>query len=211
METKNAIFQAYKEMALESGKLPYSVHQVCQKAEVEVPQFHRHFNDLKDLSNQIWKAYFMQTVNSIEGSDVYGEYMIREKLLAFYYTLIEVLKEESTFVKLFHEQMGIWNYDPDCLVEFKPLFLAFLTELITEGRGTGEVEERYVVGDGYADWHWPQFLYLLNYWMRDQTQDQGRTDQAIEKAVNLGFDIMGHNIFDSAFDFARFLISKPKA
>lgn len=208
MEHKDAILQAYRELALEKNKLPFSVQEICDRAGVERHHFHRHFADLEELANAPWKEWFLQTIRSIEGADVYTEYSVREKLLAFYFTFLEVLNEDKAFVDLFREFFGIWSYDPACTKEMKPLFLAFLTELVEEGRGSGEIEERYVIGDGYADWHWPQFLYLLNFWWRDKTKSRERTDQAVEKAVNLGFDLMGHNVLDSAFDFARFVFSR---
>ena len=81
-----------------------------------------------------------------------------------------------------------------------------MNELVNEGIETGEIAERMVLGDEYADWHWPQFLFLLNKWIEDKSEKHANSDQAVEKAVNLGFDIMGRNVFDSAFDFAKFMI-----
>ena len=39
----------------------------------------------------------------------------------------------------------------------------------------------------------------------DKSEEFEQTDTAIEKSVNLAFDFMAHGVFDSAFDFGKFL------
>lgn len=207
MEEKAKILQAYKDLSVEEHRFPVSINVVCERAGVERPLYHKHFGGLAELQEAIWQGYFMTTINTIEGSDVYAEYMVREKLLAFYFTFFEVLGDDRDFVKLFSDQMGVWNYNPRCLSSMKPLFLAFLTELVEEGKEVEEVAERYVMGGDYPGWHWPQLLYLVNFWLRDRSEGYSRTDQAIEKSVNFGFDVMGRNVLDSAFDLARFVFA----
>lgn len=210
MEIKSRIHQAYKEVALSAGQFPVSIQKVCDQAEVERSEFHKLFENFQEVQQSIWQAYFFETVRTIEASEVYQDYMVREKLLAFYYTILEVLKPDRKFLQLFEEKMGAWNYNPKFLELFKPVFLAFVTELVDEGKARGEVAERYVIGGDYAGWHWPQCLFLLGFWLRDKSDESERTDQAIDKAVNFGFDFMGPNLMDSAFDFAKFLLVKPK-
>lgn len=210
MEEKSKLIQAYKELAVEKEQFPVSIFAVCERAEVPRPHFQNHFGNFIQLQQAIWQDYFYSTIKAIEAAEQYPEYMVREKLLAYYFTFFEVIGQDRAFVKMFERQMGIWNYNPECLNQLKPLFLAFLTELVEEGKATEEVAERYVLGNDYPGWHWPQFLYLINFWMRDHSAEFQRTDQAIEKAVNMGFDIMGRNVLDSVFDFARFAFtSRP--
>ncbi len=210
MEEKAKLIQAYKDLTLEKGQFPVSIFAVCEKAEVPRPQFQQHFGNFGQMQQAIWEDYFYSTIRTIEGADQYAEYMVREKLLAFYFTFLEVLGQDREFVKMFERQMGVWNYNPECLEAMKPLFLAYLTELVEEGKATEEIAERYVLGGDYPGWHWPQFLYLINFWMRDKSSGFQRTDQAVEKAVNMGFDIMGRNVLDSVFDFARFAFTNKR-
>ena len=50
------------------------------------------------LENAIWLSFFEKTISIIENDAAYPEYSVREKVLAFYYTLIEVLKENRSYV-----------------------------------------------------------------------------------------------------------------
>lgn len=207
MEEKSRIIQAYKDLSVENGRFPVSILAVCTEAGVERPDFGRHYSNLAEVQEAIWQDYFLSTINAIEASEPYAEYMVREKLLAFYFTFFEELGDDRDFVVMFADQMGVWNYNPRCLTSLKPLFLAFVAELVEEGKMVEEVAERYVMGGDYPGWHWPQLLYLINFWMNDKSEAYARTDMAIEKAVNFGFDVMGRNVFDSAFDLARFMFT----
>jgi hypothetical protein len=47
--------------------------------------------------------------------------------------------------------------------------------------------------------------FLLIFWKDDTSAGFEKTDAAIEKSVNLAFDLIGKGAVDSIFDFAKFL------
>jgi Tetracyclin repressor-like, C-terminal domain len=206
MEHSSALISAYRELALEKGKLPVSKTEVANAANSSISDLDAMFSSLEALQEIIWVGYLLRTLETLEGSSEYANYSVREKLLAYYFTLFEHLQEERNFVKLFAPKLGIWNYNPPFLKGFKQAFLLFVNEILREGIETGEIAERLMLGDDYASWHWPQLLFLLNKWIGDESEGHAVSDQAVEKAVNLGFDVMGRNVLDSAFEFAKFMM-----
>jgi hypothetical protein len=52
---------------------------------------------------------------------------------------------------------------------------------------------------------WIQIGFLLMFWKADNSRAFEQTDAAIEKSVNLAFDLIGKGAVDTAFDFAKFL------
>jgi hypothetical protein len=52
--------------------------------------------------------------------------------------------------------------------------------------------------------------FLLLFWRDDESAGFEKTDAAIEKSVNLAFDLIGKGAVDSAFDFAKFLYQAKK-
>jgi hypothetical protein len=50
----------------------------------------------------------------------------------------------------------------------------------------------------------------MDFWIKDNSKGFEATDAAIEKSVNLGFDLVGPGPLDSIIDFGRFLISQRK-
>lgn len=206
MDTKQSIKQAYKELALADKMLPLSLKLVGEKAGLSLAEVRDLYPGSLDIQREIWVDYLKETLETVEKSPEFAEYLVREKMLAFYFTFFELVGEDREFLKLFKEKLGIWNYNPEFLETFKPAFLEFVEMLIAEGSGNEEIAERMVLGNQYAGWHWPQLLYLVNQWLNDETDAFAHTDQAIEKSVNLGFDIMGRNLFDSALDFLKFVV-----
>ena len=87
----------------------------------------------------------------------------------------------------------------------KEAFLEYANELIAEGKEIGEIVDRPIIGNRYDEGMWRQLQFVIYFWVKDDSQNFERTDEAIEKAVNLSFDIMGRGPIDAALDFAKFL------
>lgn len=199
--------QAYKDLSVAEGRFPLSFKAVAEKAGLSADDFHQHYTGLAALAEDIWVEYLRDTLATVEASPEFGGYAVREKLLAIYFTLFEVLGSERDFVVLYGPKLGVWNYSPVFLLGFKDVWLKLISELIAEGTASGEIAERMVMSVEYSGWHWPQFMYLLNQWIDDKSEGFQHTDKAIEKSVNLGFDIMGRNVLDSAFEFFKFVVA----
>ena len=89
--------------------------------------------------------------------------------------------------------------------EFKEKFKDFASDIIMEGKETQEIANRPVISDRYDEALWIQVLFVLKYWLDDNSPRFEKTDAAIEKSVNLAFDLMGKSALDSFLDFAKFL------
>lgn len=91
------------------------------------------------------------------------------------------------------------------LKAFRKTFLQFVNDLINQGRQSGDVASRPYLEKTYPQLFWLHFCFLLIFWMNDGSADFEQTDAAIEKSVNLAFDLIGKSAVDSALDFAKFL------
>lgn len=212
---------AYLDYLLEYGEAPPSVYQFAKQLKIKEADFYEHYNSFTSLERDIWRGFFEQALTQIQGDEVYREYSVREKLLAFYYTWVEVLKNNRSYVTFRVQRMSLpragmrspvgnslGRLNIELLSRFKEGFLDFANELIMEGKETEEVMDRPVIGRNYDEGLWHQALFVLNFWVQDDSQNFERTDVAIEKAVNLSFDLMGRSALDSAVDFARFLYQR---
>ena len=212
------IREAYLDHLLENGEAPPSVYQFTKRLKMKEATFYEHYNSFTSLERAIWRGFFDQALAQIQSDEVYREYSVREKLLAFYYTWIEVLKNNRSYVtfrvspmelsKMNRSGMSQGRMHTALLSRFKEGFLDFANELIMEGKETDEVVDRPLISNNYDEGLWRQVLFVLNFWVQDDSQNFERTDVAIEKAVNLSFDLMGRSALDSAFDFARFLYQR---
>lgn len=203
-ESLEKVMAALKAYIATNGQLPETFVSFCQDAGFHYYELPPDFRSFEAIEKAIWEGYLESTLAEITSQEVYLEYSVREKLLSFYYTLFEVLKPDRKYAVWRLDQRNFWNPEPVELSGFEEQFTQYLTALVGEGLASGEIEGRWVLGEKYAGWHKYQLKYLLNYWADDESEALQNSDEAVEKAVNLGFDLMGKNVFDTAFDFVKF-------
>ena len=57
----------------------------------------------------------------------------------------------------------------------------------------------------FAEGAWLQTVFLLRFWLDDDSADFEKTDMAIEKSVNTVFDVFDNTPLESIMDFGKFL------
>ncbi len=199
------IKQAYMEYVLENGTPPASIFKFVKELKIKEEVFYEHYNSFENVEKDIWAGMLHQTVESIQSEEVYDQYSAREKLLAFYYTLIEVMKSNRSYILQVTPQSRKPEIQPYYLESFKKGFDEFIAEVLLEAQETEEVKTRPYISDRYKDGIWIQMLFVLKFWIKDDSKGFEKTDAAIEKAVNLSFDLMGRGPLDAMLDFAKFL------
>ena len=200
---------AYVKHVLLHGAEPKSIYSFCADLGINEAQFYEFYGSFNAIAKDVWVSTITDTVKGIKDDEVYLSYSVREKLLAFYYTWIENLKSNRSFVKATYKPVKMASMASNSPVKYlKTPFKEYAEELIIEGYEKGELQQRPVISDGYVEALWLQVLFVLHFWINDDTAKFERTDAAIEKAVNLSMDLMSRNTLDNAFDFAKFLFER---
>jgi hypothetical protein len=206
-DIRQKIKKTYVEYVLTQGRQPGSPYQITQLLGITESDFYAEFNSIEAIEADLWLGFFEEARQKTEAQEVYEGYSVREKLLSFYFIWIEILKRNRSFV-LFATR-GVRQDNPSANAQlrlFRPAFKAYVGELLREGRSSGEVANRPLVMDRYADGFFVQAAFVLNFFVKDQSKGFEQTDAAIEKAVNTSFDLVGPSAIDSVLDFAKFLI-----
>ncbi|WP_303311112.1 TetR family transcriptional regulator C-terminal domain-containing protein [Hymenobacter sp. BT730] len=207
---KERIKQAYLDYVLRKGSPPASVYKLTQKLGLPEQEFYRFYANFDAIDRELWADFGRQARATAEKEPVWAQYSSREKLLSFYYTLLEILKRNRSYAlqalrRSLHRMPGL---TPRVLDDFRQEFEVFVAELLREGRRTEEVASRPIIQDQYPRAFWQQMLFVLGFFAKDDTVDFERTDAAVEKAVTLSFDLVGRNTLDSALDLVRFLVRR---
>lgn len=204
-DKKQTILRGYIDYVLENGKAPESVYAFCKKINIEEKEFYEYFGSFEGIDGEIWKDFFSRTLEKLKAEPVYQDYSAREKLLGFYFTLIEVLKEHRSYVvysmKKNHFPAGL----SPVLRPVKEHFTEYIKEIIHKAVNDGEIEDRKMLTDRYYLGFWPQFVFVVDFWVKDHSAKFEKTDAAIEKAVNLSFELLAKNPLDSLLDFGKFV------
>jgi AcrR family transcriptional regulator len=215
-ETANSakvrIKQAYLDYVLDKGKTPASVYKLTQKLGLPEQEFYLHYANFEAIDRELWADFGREARATAAKEPVWEQYGAREKLLAFYYTLIEILKRNRSYAlnALRRSLSRMPGITPRVLDDFRQEFEDFVDDILREGRRTDEIATRQLVQDGYPRFFWQQQLFVLGFFAKDDSINFERTDAAIEKAVTLSFDLVGRNTLDSATDFVRFLLHRRR-
>ncbi|ALW86418.1 hypothetical protein AUC43_15790 [Hymenobacter sedentarius] len=207
---KDRIKQAYLSFVLNEGHPPQSVFKLTQQLGIAEQEFYQHYPNFEAIDRELWADFGRQTRTAAASEPVWESYGSREKLLAFYYTLLEILKQNRSYALMslrrsLHRMPAL---TPRVLDDFRQDFELFVSDLLRDGRVSGEIANRPLVQEGYPRLFWQQALFVLGFFAKDDTVNFERTDAAVEKAVTLSFDLVGRNTLDSAVDFVRFLVRR---
>ncbi|MBI1315357.1 TetR/AcrR family transcriptional regulator [bacterium] len=204
--TAEGLAAAYRRFVLLEGSAPKSIFAFCDAHGWTEADFYAHFTGFDQIEARFWTERIEATLERLKGSEEWSGFGAREKLLAFYFTWFEMLIDERSFALA--TAPGPGKASSARYAGWKELFVRFARELVAEGESNGEIERRSFIGERYPEALWMQQLFLLQFWSNDRSAGFEDTDAAIEKAVNLGFDLMRKGVVESAVDAFRFFARK---
>lgn len=209
-EAVNKIKRGYVEYLLENGKKPASVYKFCKSLGIKEDVFYKDYGSLQSLEKVIWKDYITDTINRMKSDENYATFSAREKMLAFYFTLLEVMRSDRDFVIYKIRKWKLPAFYPSFLNKFRKEFDGWVREVLEEGKRNEEIATRPYLDKRYGGLFWFHLHFIIHFWKHDSSADFEKTDVAIEKSVNLAFDLIGKGVLDNAFDFGKFLFQQAR-
>jgi len=203
--TDAALRTAYMEYLLTHGTRPASVFKFCQDLGIPEEQFYSYAGSFDGLEQHIWTGFIDHVIGRLQGDAGFGGFSSRDKILTFYYALLEELKSNRSFVLLQTDSVHRPSFVPAHLKGFKASFERFIENTLSLGKDRGEVATRPLIDKRYPKLFWLHMGFILTFWKNDNSADFEKTDAAVEKSVNLAFDLLGKGAVDSAIDFGKFL------
>ncbi len=207
MATKESIQSAYIDIVLTTGDQPKSVYIFARQNEMAEEEFYNFYGSFDAIEASIWTDLASTTIAEISQQEIWQTYNSREKALAFYYGFFELSKSKRSFVTYSSRHIQRGFSTPKVLEGLKSEFESFSFKIIQDGIESGELEDRKLFADRYKDALWVQFTFVLNFWINDMSAGFEKTDEAIEKGVNVTFDLFQRSPLDNLFDYAKFLIN----
>jgi len=205
MATKQAIQKAYIDYVLTEGEQPKSVYIFAKKNKMTEADFYALYGSFDAIEQSVWTDLAGTTIAEIKTQEVWLQYSSREKALSFFYSFFEHAKSQRSFViySAKHIQKGFST--PKVMEGLKAEFEAFSTAILQEGIESGELADRKFFAERYKDALWVQFVFVLNFWINDISSGFEKTDEAIEKGVNVTFDLFQRSPIDNLLDYGKFL------
>ncbi len=195
---------------LENDKRPTSAYQLAKALNVSESAFYEEYNSIEMLEKEIWGGVFEETLAILQADTEYQAYTVREKMLSFYFTWIQVLKDNRSYVLFCDKNRRKGDLRPYFLEIAKEKTTELMKEFVSEGIATNEISARPFLSDRYGDLLWAQSMLVLRFWVKDDSKSFQNTDAMIEKTVNTSFALMGETFLDSLFDLGKFAVQNRK-
>lgn len=206
--SKNAagkIPAAYISYILDHGTKPVSVFRFCSDTGIPENEFYNHFGSFEGVEKHIWKDFIHTTIQRLKADKAYPGFSSREKLLAFYFTFFEGLKLHRSFILVQLSNYRKIEIVPEFLKDFKKEFETYIHSVLSDGKANGEIANRPLLDKSYPVLFWMHMGFMLTFWKDDNSAGFEQTDAAIEKSVNLAFDLISKGAVDAVIDFAKFM------
>jgi hypothetical protein len=205
MATTESVQKAYIDFVLTEGEEPKSVYVFAKKNEMSEEEFYRFFGSFDAIEQSVWTDLANKALTEIKEQEIWAQYSAREKALSFFYSFFELLKSSRSFAVYSIKKQPRTLSSPRVLDGFKDVFEAFAEIILTEGIETAELSDRKFFSKRYKDALWIQFGFVLNFWINDNSAGFEKTDEAIEKGVNVTFDLFQRSPIDNLFEYGKFL------
>ena len=210
MATAAQIKKGYIDYVLTYNERPKSVYSFAKKLKIAEAEFYVFYPSFDSIEKNIWFELTSETIEQVQRQELWSQYSSREKMLSFFYSYVELLKSQRSFVIYSLEKSKKGLSTPSVLSGVRPIFENFAEQIINEGLESGELADRKFFSKRYKDALWVQYAFILNFWTTDDSADFEKTDEAIERGIQVTFDLFQRSPIDHLFEYGKFLSQHGK-
>lgn len=202
--TRADIISAYMEYVLTLGE-PQSVYAFCKANKFEESVFYNHFGSLEGIKKNIWVDFYDHVETLLHKNNDYLNYSSRDKLLTFYFTFFEMLTANRSYILWTLKEHDNKLQSLKQLSGLRKRIVEFGRNLVQNDNAEKNIKILKKPEMLVAEATWLQFLFLLKFWLEDDSAGFQKTDVAIEKSVNTVFDVFDNTPLDNILDLGKFL------
>jgi AcrR family transcriptional regulator len=204
-KVRESILEAFAAHWSEEGEPPKSVARFCKGLGITESLFYKHFPSLHAVEKAFWRHWIAGVITAIESGDDWEEFSARERYLAFLFALTQSATESrSLLLERFQDISPLAH--AGALEGMRGEFLEFARRLIAHGTDEGEIANQRGLNNLYPGILYVHLRWVIDQWIKDESEGFERTDAFIEKTVTLAFDLFRSQALDSAADLLRFLL-----
>ncbi len=203
--TEDVLFTMYMNDVLEHGMVPKSVYKFCKSNTITETEFYGLFGSLESLQKEIWSKFYANTHSLLMKNKDFDNFSNKEKMLTFFFTFFEMLTLNRSYVLFTLKQENNPLKNLNQLKRLRRYLKSFAKDLIDEDNSGKFLKITQYNPHVFSEGAWLQFLFLLKFWIDDESTGFEKTDIAIEKSVNTIFDVFDNTPIENIIDFGKFL------
>ncbi len=203
--TRDVIISAYMDYVLENERTPKSVYKFAKEHGMTESEFYKFFGSFEGLQKDIWTTFFDHAMKLAHKNPEYPHFSNQEKMLTFFYTFFEMLTANRSYVLFSLKEHNDMMKNMVQLKGLRKHVKEFAGELIQDKNDEKSFKILKQPVSVFSEGAWLQTLFILKYWMEDNSPSFEKTDVVIEKSVRAIFDVFETTPLESVLDFGKFL------
>ena len=181
----------------------FSIQQLAHALEIEAEHIYDLFPNKKSILLFFYTAIVYRYRGMIDEIDGFESYTLSEKLSNFMFTSLDIMNEHREFVKqTFDTLIGDIFQTSPFEKEVQLLFKDFFME-----DASVSVSSAFIARDYFFSFLKSQYLFLVRYWIKDESADSERTIALIDKFASFIEEAMYNKVLDKGFDLAKYSLS----
>lgn len=206
--TEEYIIGMYMDYVMEHEVIPKSIYKFCKTNAIEEADFYKFFGSVAGIQKAIWTKFFTNTENLMLKNKEYQGFSNKDKMLTFFYTFFEMLTLNRSYVLFALTQEKSMMKNLEQLKGLRRHLKTFATDLIEDGNADKSFKITKHNPRLFSEGAWLQLMFILKFWMEDDSAGFEKTDMAIEKSINTIFDVFDNTPLDNIIDFGKFLFKE---
>ncbi|MBI6118469.1 TetR family transcriptional regulator C-terminal domain-containing protein [Salegentibacter maritimus] len=208
---KDKLISLYMDYVLEEEKRPKTVYKFCKENKMKEEEFYNFYGSLEGLQKGIWERFYEHTINVLQKSPEFETFSSREKMLTFFYTFFEMLTANRSYVLFSLKEHENQLKNLQQLKGLRKNVKSFAAELIEDANAEKNIQALQQPEKIFSEAAWVQLMFLMKFWMDDNSAQFESTDVAIEKSVNTVFDVFDNTPLERVIDLGKFLWKEKMA
>ncbi|HEX8577522.1 MAG TPA: TetR family transcriptional regulator C-terminal domain-containing protein [Flavobacterium sp.] len=209
--TETQIISLYMNDVLMQNNQPLNVYSFCKKNTINEADFYSFFGSFDAVKSTIWVKFFENAVHTIQKEDSYFDYSNKNKLLALYFTLFEILTLNRSYVMYTLQENKSTLKNLRQLKQLRNHFKDFIINIMETQSSETATKALKVTKPVFAEGAWIQFLFILKFWLDDNSKGFEKTDIVIEKSVNTVVDLLDTKPLENLLDLGKFLWKESRS
>lgn len=207
----NKIIALYMNDVLEDNHNIKNVYVFCKKNSISEVDFYSFFGSLDAVKDAVWVKFLENAVATIEKDENYNSYSDKNKLLALFFTMFEILTLNRSYVTYVLEDNKSNLHNLSQLKYLRNRFKDYVVDIIETTTSENKANVTKITKPIFSEGAWIQFLLILKFWLNDNSKGFEKTDIVIEKSINTVVDLLDTKPLEGLFDLGKFLFKESKS
>lgn len=181
----------------------FTISNLTEKTEKSASEIYSLFPNKDAILKFYYPSLVIRYQAMISEIEDFKSYSISEKLSNFAFTLFDMMDERREFVEDTFETYE-WNCSShsEFQTEITDLFKEFFT---TDGNIS--TSAGFFMGNWFYSSLKTQYLFLIKFWMEDDSDDRERTFALTDKITGFIEELVYSKVVDKGFDLAKYSMS----